>query len=86
MSTSAGTLNLTSSVATFHSSLSLRPSQYEEEIDEQKSSASDEIRKASKSGTSRTKKKRSLEPPVMVLDRVVEGGLEGVMNVGESSE
>ncbi|KIR40578.1 hypothetical protein I313_03229 [Cryptococcus deuterogattii Ram5] len=84
VSTSAGTLNLTSSVATFHSSLSLRPSQYEEEIDEQKSSASDEIRKASKSGTSRTKKKRSLEPPVMVLDRVVEGGLEGVMNVGES--
>lgn len=86
MSTSAGTLNLTSSVATFHSSLSLRPSQYEEEIDEQKSSASDEIRKASKSGTGRTKKKRSLELPVMVLDRVVEGGLEGVMNVGESSE
>lgn len=86
MSTSAGALNLTSSVTTFHSSLSLRPSQYEEEIDEQKSSNSDETRKASKNGTGRTKKKRSVEPPVMVLDRVVEGGLDGVMNVGESSE
>lgn len=86
MSTSAGTLNLTSSVATFHSSLSLRPSQYEDETDEQKSSNSDETRKASKNGTGRTKKKKSVEPPAMVLDRVVEGGLDGVMNVGESSE
>lgn len=86
MSTSSGTLNLTSSVAAFHSSLFPKPSQYEEEIDEQKRFTSDKTRKASKSGAGSTKKKRSGEPPVMVLDRVVEGGLDGVMNVGESSE
>ncbi|OXG40592.1 hypothetical protein C360_00364 [Cryptococcus neoformans Bt15] len=84
VSTSSGTLNLTSSVATFHSSLFPRASQYEEEIDGQKSSISDKTRKASKSGAGGTKKKRYGEPPVMVLDRVVEGGLDGVMNVGES--
>ncbi|ODO09809.1 hypothetical protein I350_02026 [Cryptococcus amylolentus CBS 6273] len=89
LSAPSGDLDQTSPLRSFSSQLSPKRSQYddvqseEEGVKDEESVSGDSGRVAGKAPADYSPKGAG-KPPAMALDRAVEGGLEGVINVGES--
>ncbi|WVN88365.1 uncharacterized protein L203_103571 [Cryptococcus depauperatus CBS 7841] len=81
LSTTSGALNLASPSTSFGAASDSDPSQY---IDSKEKQEKYQKRGISKKVAGEAITKDSGKVPMMVLDRAVEGGLEGVQNVGES--
>nr|ODN97572.1 hypothetical protein L204_02990 [Cryptococcus depauperatus CBS 7855] len=81
LSTTSGALNLASPSTPFGAASDPDPSQY---IDSKEKQERHQKRGISRKVAGEAITKDSGKVPMMVLDRAVEGGLEGVQNVGES--